>query len=137
MHISRLLLLSLLVPVFVAQVAAQSSPGKKAVPTRPQLDGLVAPPEFRVNVPAREVDGLELDQRSELLSKLQAPELESYPPTSELEQDDGVCLSLRTYRVTRDDPKSDVTRSAGYSECQPAARFQMKTAVHTRVIEPR
>ena len=137
MHIPRLLLLLSLVSVFVAPSVAQSASDKKPVPARPQLDGLVAPPEFRANVPTREVDWLELDQRSDLVSKLQTPKLESSPRAYEPEQNDEVCLSMRSYRVKRDDPKSDLTRLAGYSECQPAARFQMKTAVDTREIESR
>jgi hypothetical protein len=44
------------------------------------------------------------------------------------EQSDGTCYSIRSYRVTRDDPESDSTRLAGYSTCQPAARFQLKDA---------
>jgi hypothetical protein len=45
--------------------------------------------------------------------------------------DDYACLTLRTYRVVRDDPNSDATRPAAYTSCQPAARFQMKTTVMT------
>jgi hypothetical protein len=41
---------------------------------------------------------------------------------------DDTCYSMRTYRVTRDDPESDSTRPAGYSTCQPAAWFHVKDA---------
>jgi hypothetical protein len=37
-----------------------------------------------------------------------------------------VCYSIRSYRVTRDDPESDSTRVVGYSTCQPAVRFHVK-----------
>jgi hypothetical protein len=38
------------------------------------------------------------------------------------------CYSIRSYRVTRDDPKLDSTRPSGYSTCQPSDRFQVKDA---------
>jgi hypothetical protein len=47
------------------------------------------------------------------------------------------CLSIRSYRVTRDDPESDTTRLVGYSTCQPAAKFQVKEANERQEIVPR
>jgi hypothetical protein len=35
---------------------------------------------------------------------------------------------MRTYKVRRDDPQSDSTHAVGYSTCQPAARFHVRTA---------
>jgi hypothetical protein len=40
---------------------------------------------------------------------------------------DNLCLTMRTYKVARDDPHSDSTHAAGYSTCTSAARFQMRT----------
>jgi hypothetical protein len=137
MYIPRLLLLALLISVCIVPVAAQSSPDKNAVSSRPLMDGLVTPPEFRMSDPALKFQGPVTDDRSTLIPNLQAPKLDFDSQTSTLVQDDGVCLSMRTYRVVRDDPKSDSTRAAGYSECQPAARFQVRTAVDSREIEPR
>jgi hypothetical protein len=51
-----------------------------------------------------------------------------------LEQSEAECYTLRTYRVMRDDPKSDTTRPAGYSTCQRATRFQLRTTVDSREI---
>jgi len=48
-----------------------------------------------------------------------------------LEQNEATCYTLRTYRVSRDDPKSDTTKPAGYSTCQRATRFQLRTTVDT------
>jgi hypothetical protein len=48
--------------------------------------------------------------------------------------DETTCLTLRTYRVARIDPKSDTVRSAGYSTCQPSVRFQFKTAVDSHEV---
>jgi hypothetical protein len=127
MHIPRLLLLSLLVPICIAPVAAQSSPEKIPASTQPKLDGLVAPPELRAHV-------LPLPANVRARIRDIQPQL---PFASTLAGNDTVCLSIRSYRVTRDDPKSDSTRLAGYSECQPAARFQVKTAVDSREIVPR
>ena len=137
MHIPRLLLLALLMAVSVAPVAAQSSlePDETLAASQPKLDGLIAPPEFRAHVLA-----LAPSVRTRIRDI--QPEL-TFDPTldsnldSTLARDDRDCLTLRTYRVTRDDPESDSTRLAGYSECQPAARFQMKTAVESREIAPR
>jgi hypothetical protein len=39
--------------------------------------------------------------------------------------DDTLCYTMRSFKVARDDPHSDATHAAGYSTCQPAARFQV------------
>jgi hypothetical protein len=124
MHIPRLLLLSLLMLVCIAPVRAQSSPdkispGTSAASSQPQLDGLTAPPEFRAHI-------LPLSPNVRARIRDIQPQL-SFDATLALNDTD--CYSIRSYRVTRDDPWSDSTRLAGYSECQPAARFRMKVAV--------
>lgn len=35
------------------------------------------------------------------------------------------CLTIRSYRVVRDDPHSDSTHRDGYTTCVPAARFRL------------
>jgi hypothetical protein len=129
MYIPRLLLLALLIAVCVAPVAAQSllEPDRILAASQLRVDGLTAPPEFRVHV-------LVLAPNVRARIRDIQPQLSL---DSTLAQNDTDCLTIRTYRVTRDDPKSDTTRLAGYSECQPAARFQMKTAVDSREIAPR
>jgi len=130
MYIPRLLVLALLILVCVAPIAAQSSPDKSPVSSRPLLDRFTPPPEFRGQQVA--------NQHPEAILKLHAPTpTEFRAQLSTLAQSDEVCYSIRSYRVTRDDPGSDSTRLAGYSECQPATRFQVKTAVDSREIEPR
>jgi hypothetical protein len=52
-------------------------------------------------------------------------------------QDDATCYSIRSYRVTRDDPASDTTRPVAYSTCQPATKFQVKEAGERQEIVPR
>ena len=41
---------------------------------------------------------------------------------------DSVCVTMRTYRVARLDRDSDATSLVGYSRCQPAWKFQLRTA---------
>jgi len=127
MHIPRLLLLSLLISVCVAPVAAQSSPDKIPAFSRPQLDGLVAPPEFRAHA-------LPLPPNVRARIRDIHPQLRF---DSTLTQNETVCYSIRSYRVTRDDPESDSTRLTGYSECQPAAQFHAKNAVIFLEMAPR
>ena len=43
--------------------------------------------------------------------------------------DNDYCLMLRTYIVVREDRNSDVTRRDGEVICQPAWKFQTKSAV--------
>jgi hypothetical protein len=124
MSIPRLLLLALPISLCVTPLAAQSSSDKVPVSSQPWLGGLVAPPEFRAHV-------LPLPPNVRTRIRDIRPQ-----PTSDrtLAEDDEACLSMRTYRVARDHPGSDMTSLAGYSECQPAVRFQMKTAVDSRGI---
>ncbi len=42
-----------------------------------------------------------------------------------------VCLMIRTYIMVRESPQSDVTHRDGYVVCQPAWKFQLRTAVGT------
>jgi hypothetical protein len=137
MHIPRLLPFALLISACVVPLAAQSSPSKNPVSSRPLLDGLITPPEFRTNAPTLEFHGLLVGQSPEAIPKPYAPKLESREQDPTPTNDDMVCLYIRSYRVIRDDPKSDSTRFAGYSECQPTARFQMKSAVDSLEIDPR
>jgi hypothetical protein len=135
MHIPRLVLLALLISVCVAPIAAQSSPDKIPASSHPQLDGLIAPPEFRAHgVPLPSLSPNARGRIHDIQSKLRVAPFDS---TLAQNDNDQVCYSIRSYRVTRDDPGSDSTRLAGYSECLPAARFQVKAAVDSREPMPR
>jgi hypothetical protein len=141
MHIPRLLLLSLVISVCVAPVVAQSSSNngssdKNAFSSQSQTDGLTAPPEFRSRIPAlsqRALDGISGNTSSPRIHSDQFKVL----PQVKLGQNDATCFSMRTYRVTRDDPQSDTTRFSGYSICQLADRYQPKNAVDVLEITPR
>lgn len=41
---------------------------------------------------------------------------------------DSVCATMRTYVVARERPGSDATRVVRYARCQPAWKFQLRTA---------
>jgi hypothetical protein len=128
MHIPRLPFLALLMSVCVAPIAAQSSPDKTPAFSHSQRDELVAAPEFR----ARSVQPVQLAPNGRTRIPDTDPQQRVVPSGSTPAQSDTVCYSMRSYRVTRDDRESDSTRLAGYSECQPAARYQVKTAVDSR-----
>jgi hypothetical protein len=122
MSISRLLILLVFLSASVATLAAQSSDNGD----RLDVNRLVAPPEFRahvVSLPAA-VRAKIRDFKSRL------------PSDFSMAEDDRDCLTVRKYRVTRDDPTSDYTRLAGYSECQRADRFQVRSAVDSIEITP-
>ena len=48
---------------------------------------------------------------------------------------DVACATMRTYRVEREASGSDVTRSSGYTDCVPMARFRIESAIEPK-IEP-
>lgn len=108
----RLLVLSPLILLCVVTVAAQSPSDKSADSSAPAAE---SKKDSLVN--------RRLDSRTQHVLTL--------------EQNEATCYTLRTYRVTREDPESDTTRPAGYSTCQRAARFQLRTAVDSLEIAPR
>jgi hypothetical protein len=128
MRIPRLPFLALLLSVCVAPIAAQSSPDKTPAFSHSRRDELVAAPEFR----ARSVQPVQPTPNWRIRVRDTDPQQRVLPSDSTLTQNDTVCYSIRSYRVTRDDRESDATRLAGYSECQPAARYQVKVAVDSR-----
>ena len=126
MCVFRILFLLVLMSL---SMSAQSSQDKSSVSPQFKMGGLVAPPEFLAGqVPAPSQNG---EMRSGAVpfpwlvqqsSTLQPSS--SFPPEPEQR-----CYSIRTYRVTRDDPQSDTTTPAGYSECEAASSFHLKAAV--------
>ena len=128
----RLLVLALL-SVCVAPLAAQTA---SAPLSDVQAD--LRPDQIQQPI---DVDKLHLshakpeaEQRSEYDWNVKAP---SHFDKSVPTQNDVTCLSIRSYRVTRDDPASDTTRLVGYSTCQPSTRFQVKQADDRQEIKPR
>jgi len=125
----RLLGLCLLISLCVAMAAAQSSQVNSLNSSEPASAQSSSAESGAVRV---RFDSIQNDSES----------AESAPPVRVRPlftpaQGDTFCLSLRTYRVARVSADSDVTRPAGYSTCQPSARFQVKTAVESREIPSR
>jgi hypothetical protein len=116
MSIPRLLFLSLLISLCVATAAAQSSPSDSSGNERTGNERTVQPGNDSAVVRS-------LDSR--------------IPHILTLQQDEKTCYTIRTYRVARESPDSDLTRPAGYSTCQRATRFQLKETVDSREIVPR
>jgi hypothetical protein len=144
MRVPRLLALCLLISLCAATVAAQAPPDKSSgssqlLPALPQntasslglfqfqLPFLAEGQNLANSTPASIQSGHE--------SNIPAPVRAQQVIT--LEQNEATCYSIRLYRFVRDNPESDSTRLAGYSTCQRAARFQLRTAEDSREMAPR
>jgi hypothetical protein len=121
MRVSRLLFF-FLISLSVATAAAQSSPDKSSGSHLRTLQQETLQPET-----------VQQENDSVVSQKFDSPT----PHILTLQQDEKTCYTLRTYRVSRETPDSDSTRPAGYSTCQRATRFQLKTAVDSREIGSR
>ena len=143
MTIPRLLILGWLISLCAAAAAAQALPQSdpnSSHPTSVLSQNAEADLAFfpllvleDLQVPSNPTsDSIQSDHDS---GKTPAPVHTQHILT--LDQNEKTCLTLRTYRVARVSPDSDTTRFAGYSTCQAAARFQLKTALDSKVIEPR
>jgi hypothetical protein len=130
MSISRLFVLLLSIAASVVPVTAQSSSGRDSATSQLQLK---APSDSSDRI---HVDQFRLPSDSALLadSHKAVPIQAAIGPMHRLLSDaiqgeDSVptCYSMRSYKVARDDPQSDATKPAGYSTCQAAKRFQMKS----------
>jgi hypothetical protein len=119
MYVRGQLVLSLLILLCVATVAAQSPSDKRTDSSS------VAPTQ---------TDQASIDSKND---SLVVRPLDSHTQhILTLGQNEATCYTLRTYRVTRDDPKSDTTRPAGYATCQRSTRFQLRTTVESVEIAP-
>jgi hypothetical protein len=130
MFIPRLLVQSLLLSLGVAALAAQSMPNN---PGQPSVPPLSAQPGLRIG-PLQDfhLHGTPAPETSQLIP---APVIYGKPLGSD--RSEVVCYSIRSYRVTRDDPESDSTRPSGYSTCQPSDRFEVKEAGERQQIRGR
>jgi hypothetical protein len=148
MYIPRLLALSLLISACVAPAAAQSPseniPGSfysEPLGTLPQ-DALASIRLIPIQPPIDiDVDRLRLPRAKSGAAQAGNHDWDFKAPSLShkrvLAQGEATCLSIRNYRVTRDDPESDTTRLVGYSTCQPATKFQVKEAGEWQEIVPR
>ena len=122
MPLPRLLLLCLFGMTCAAGAAAQA-PAVNPHPAQPIPD-THATPLLQVpaltHIPALIESTSETTQTTQLLRRLQKQ--------LTLAQNDRPCYAMRSYRIKRDNPDSDVTSFAGYSTCQAATEFQAKSA---------
>jgi hypothetical protein len=134
MSIFRLLPFSLLIAVGLATAAAQSSPGNTTTTVPSGGFGKLNSSESNLlssNLksdlsPPNPLDRIHVDQYRPQLSQFAPPRMLLNGPDPQM-LGDNVCYSMRSYKVARDDPHSDSTHAAGYSTCQPSARFHVHT----------
>lgn len=133
MSISRLLAVSLLLAVNASALAqssvAQSSPQKNATlalsPYAKQANsqGDLLSPKTE---PKNFLDPARIEEYSPRLSQLPLPPTLRFGPDGQA-QDSSLCYSIRSYKVARDDSRSDSTHPVGHTTCTSAARFRTYT----------
>jgi hypothetical protein len=122
MRIACLLFLSLLTSLSMVSTVAAQSPSDKS-------------PESSQLAPASPRTAQDSSPSGHDLTEIPSNNFAEHILT--LQQDEKTCYTIRTYRVARETPDSDTTRPAGYSTCQHATRFQLKTAVDSQEIAAR
>jgi hypothetical protein len=145
MYVSRLLLLSLLISLWVATATAQSSPNNNSDSSQPasvlpwnaHASTSPSPLELPLLANTQRLSDNDGTVQRGSDSVVNRPPDSGIPHILTLQQDEKTCYTLRAYRVARESPDSDSTRPAGYSTCQRATRFQLKEAVDSREIAPR
>jgi hypothetical protein len=118
---SRLVVLSMTIAVSVLSAAAQSPVDNDSASLLQQLN---LPGDSSQEI---RVDQFRLPQNdgpARLVGKQEA--LDSMQART--------CYTMRNIRVRRDDPESDATTVTGYSTCEPASRFQVKSAVQPEIV---
>jgi len=129
MFISRLLVLSLLSSVCIAQVATPSPLGKNLASP---------PPDAKTAYSSRTFDLQNLAPSPKAATSVRV--LQFQPPVrlvGPAAAQNNTCFFIQTYRFTRDNPESDAVRLTGVSTCAPAAQFQLKEADGRFDIAPR
>jgi len=148
MYIPRLLVLSLMISACVVSAAAQSPSDN--IPGSFDSEPLGAlPPDAVASIrliPIQPPMDIDIDRLNLPYAKPETARAGRHDWNTDVPsqlrkharaREDATCLSIRSYRVTRDDPGSDVTRPVGYSTCQPATKFQVKEAGERQEVVPR
>jgi hypothetical protein len=138
MLIPRLLVVSLLIAASVVSAAAQAARDKSAdssstsfIPPQRWADFCAKLQNYhcvfikKADSPSQPAPNA-TQPKGHDFTAIPVPELSN--TVLRLEPNDVTCYSMRTYRVTRDDPDSDATRPAGYSTCLPGTRVQLWTS---------
>jgi hypothetical protein len=155
MHLSRLLLLSLMVPACVLPAAAQSASGPGVGAAVPLFGEATAPLDSRTRIPALSMQarGGAVDGQVQVPFDLGGAGQAGIPNEKlltmhtlplvggrvtigipKVTQSHNECYAMRTYRFERDDPESNSMRFKDYSVCQSATQFQAKNAVSPRMV---
>jgi hypothetical protein len=130
MRVPRLLVFTFVILSWVATAAGQSAPQN----TETSLTLF----QFQLTPDAEQSNPSQTAQTAQSTADAVTPVLGAHVPLHmTVNESDLTCLTLRTYRVAREHPDSDVVRPAGYTTCQPSSRFQVKTAVDSHEIIPR
>ena len=117
MRSSRVLFLSSLTVLCSLNAVSQTRPSPAPLSTR-------ASAEWSSSSQSFSLDALPNKGGSALLGATQGPSAIVSPDPAQTSQ---TCFTMRSYLFRRD-PASDVTRPAGSSTCQNAAKFRMKDA---------
>jgi hypothetical protein len=135
MSIPRVAGLFLLSLFCLATLAAQASPDSNFVASPPKIGALENPfrhapaDPFKFQVtPPPDASGANL-----LMDVDSGGTHVVYPQMAGAESDGAggsTCYSMRSYRVKRENPHTDAVEPAGYTVCQPAKRFQLKSAIY-------
>lgn len=148
MFISRLVVMSLLLSICVVAAAAQKPSDNIPGSFYSEQSGPL-PPDAVASlrlIPVQRPMNIEIDRLHSPYARPEAAHAGDYDWNIKVPSqvhkhvsapNDATCYSMRSYRVTRDDPASDTTRPAGYSTCQPATKFQVKEANDRQQIVPR
>jgi hypothetical protein len=143
MSISRLVVIPLLAAVFILPATAQTSPASNSTTLLPQVN-LPSDSSRRIHVdqfrlpaklplgPATREDTLSELSRNELQLSQGATSRSFINPDIPQVDSADTCYYIRDYRMKRDDRHTDVTRPDGYSTCQPATRYGVKSAVDSQ-----
>jgi len=128
MFIPRFLVLPLVLSLGVGPLAAQSMLDNHEQPNVPPQG---AQPGLRIG-PLQDFHLHGTSPAPEIYQDAPAPG--TYRKILPRDQSEVTCYSIRGYRVTRDDPKSDSTRPSGYSTCQRSDRFEVKDAGEQQIL---
>jgi hypothetical protein len=144
MFISHLVVVPLLTAVCALPAVAQTPLASNSATLTPQVKPysdssdrilvdqfrLPAKPLLDSDSRERKSEGLEsydFHRSYDIHPSLGLPLRRFLKPDTDQTDSASICYSIRNYRMKRDDPQTDVTRPDGYSTCQPATRFAVKS----------
>jgi len=138
MFISHLVVVPLLTAVCALPAVAQTPLASNSATLTPQVkpysdsSDRILVDQFRL--PAKPLlDPDSRESQSEPINSYDFHTSQGFPlrrflkPDTDQTDSASICYSIRNYRMKRDDPQTDVTRPDGYSTCQPATRFAVKS----------